>query len=226
MKNSFLRVLLAVLQREFCLVFRQKSELLQPMFFFLMVITLFPIAIGPNLQTLQTLSGGIIWVAAILALLMSLDKIFRDDHQQGCLEQMVLAPFPLYMTILIKVFVHWASNIVPIIILSPLLAMFLNMSLDIYWALMLTLIIGTPTISLVGAIGVALTLGLQRQGALVALLLIPLFIPLLIFATKAIEFASLQLPYTFQIAILTAMLLCALALAPLTISKSIQVSQY
>jgi heme exporter protein B len=219
------KTLLAVVKRDFALAYRQRAELMQPIMFFLMVVTLFPLAIGPNPQTLQLVSGAVVWVAAILSLLMGLERLFRDDYMDGSLEQLILSPTPLYMIVLVKVIAHWLVNIFPLLVISPLLALFLNMTHTMYFTLILTLLLGTPIISLVGAIGVALTVGLQRSGVLVALLLIPLFIPLLIFATSAIESASMNLPISFQLGIMASLLLFSLAIAPMVIAYSLRVSQ-
>jgi len=219
------RALWALSKREVSIAYRQRAELMQPLMFFLMVVTLFPLAIGPSPQTLQLVSGAVIWVAAILSLLMGLDRLFRDDFLEGSIEQFTLSATPLYLLVLVKVIAHWLMHIVPLLLLSPLLALFLNMSVNMYLTLLLTLVIGTPSISLIGAIGVALTTGLQRSGVLVALLLIPLFIPLLIFATSAIDSAAMNLPFGFQLGIMSAMFLLALAGAPAVIAYSLKVSQ-
>ena len=221
-----LKVLLSYCQRDFALAYRQRAELMQPLMFFMMVITLFPLAIGPSPEVLQRVSGAVIWVAAILSLLLGMERMFRDDFNDGSLEQYTLSATPLYMIVLVKVLTHWLIHIVPLMLLSPLLALFLNMSVAMYIALLATLLLGTPVISLVGAIGVALTVGLQRSGVLVALLLIPLFIPLLIFATSAIDSASLQLPYGFQLGIMASLGLLTLAGAPAAIAYSLKVSQH
>jgi heme exporter protein B len=223
--SALSKTLLAVAKRDFALAYRQRAELMQPIMFFLMVVTLFPLAIGTNPQTLQLVSGAVVWVAAILSLLMGLDRLFRDDYMDGSLEQLILSPTPLYMLVLVKVISHWLVNIIPLLVISPLLALFLNMTHTMYFTLILTLLLGTPIISLVGAIGVALTVGLQRSGVLVALLLIPLFIPLLIFATSAIDSASMNLPISFQLGIMASLLLFSLAIAPMVISYSLRVSQ-
>lgn len=219
------KALIAVAKRDFALAYRQRAELMQPIMFFLMVITLFPLAIGANPQTLQLISGAIVWVAAILSLLMGLERLFRDDYVDGSLEHLILSPTPLYMLVLVKVIAHWLVNIVPLLLISPLLALFLNMTHTMYFTLILTLLLGTPIISLIGAIGVALTVGLQRSGVLVPLLLIPLFIPLLIFATSAIDSASMNLPISFQLGIMASLLLFSLAIAPMVIAYSLRVSQ-
>lgn len=224
-QNSIMGSLVAVAKRDFTHAYRQRAELMQPLMFFIMVITLFPLAMGPNPQTLQLVSGAVVWVAAILSLLMGLDRLFRDDYVSGSLEQMIISPTPLYLIVLVKVITHWFVNIIPLLIISPLLALFLNMTPAMYFTLILTLLLGTPIISLVGAIGVALTVGLQRSGVLVALLLIPLFIPLLIFATSAIEYASMNLPIGTLLGIIGSMLLFSLALSPPLIAYSLKVSQ-
>ncbi len=215
----------AVFLKDLALAYRQRAELMQPLMFFVLVITLFPLAIGPNLETLQRIGGGVIWVAAILSLLLGMERMFRDDFADGSLEQYILSPTPLYMIVVVKVLTHWLMHIVPLFLISPLLAVFLNLTMDMYVALMLTLVLGTPLISFVGAIGVALTVGLHRGGVLLALLLIPIFIPLLIFATSAIESASMLLPYHPQLAIIAALLLFSVALSPMAIAYSLKVSQ-
>lgn len=222
--SSSISILYCVTKRDIALAFRQRSELLQPFVFFIMVVSLFPLAISPSPQTLQSLSGGIVWVAAILSLLMSIERLFRDDFNDGSLEQLIHCPVPLYLLALAKVCAHWLVTIVPLLLISPLLALFLNMSWSMYWALVATLLIGTPIISLLGAVAVALTLSLQRSGVLLALLLLPLFIPLLIFATSAIDAASMNLPIGMQIGTMASILLFSLAVSPAIIAYSIKVS--
>ncbi|AEE22062.1 heme exporter protein CcmB [Paraglaciecola chathamensis] len=215
----------AVFERDLALAYRQRSELMQPMMFFILVISLFPLGIGPNPETLQKVGPGVIWVAAILSSLLGMERLFKDDYNDGSLEQIMLSATPLPLVVLVKVLAHWLTSIVPLLLLSPLLALFLNLTEPMYWALLSTLLLGTPLLSLVGAIAVGLTLGLNRGGVLLALLLLPVFIPLLIFATAAVEAASLQLPYSAQLAIIGAMLLISLALAPFAIAYALRVSQ-
>lgn len=221
-----MRVALSIFQREVLIAYKQASEIIQPLVFFIIVVSLFPLAIGPGPEILQRVSGGVIWVAAILSLLLGIERLFRDDFNDGSMEQYMMCGTSLSVIVVAKVAAHWMLNILPLLLLSPLLALFLNMSYEMYWVLILTLIVGTPTISLIGAIGVALTVSLQRSGVLLPLLLLPFFIPLLIFATSAIESASLQLPYAFQIGIMCAMFLLVLAFAPFAISYSLRVSQH
>lgn len=217
--------LMALFKRDLILAYHNRAELLQPMMFFMLVISLFPLAVGPNAATLKLIGPGVIWVAAILASLLGLERLFRDDFQDGSLEQLILSSTPLPAIALIKVITHWLTSILPLIILSPLLALFLHLTEAMYWALLTTLLVGTPLLSLIGAVAVALTVGLNRGGVLLALLLVPIFIPLLIFATSAVDAAALQLPYTAQLAFIAALLLFALALAPFAIAYALKVSQ-
>lgn len=215
-----------VFKRDMALAFRQKAELAQPLMFLLMVVTLFPLGVSPSPATLQLIGPGVIWIAAILSSLMGMERLFREDFQNGSLEQMTLSGQPLFLIAGVKVLVHWLVSIVPLLLLSPLLALFLNLSLSMYIALLATLVLGTPLLSLIGAIAVGLTVGLERGSLLLSLLLLPVFIPLLIFATSAVEAASMQLPYLPQLAIIGAMLLLAIALAPFAIAYALRVSQH
>lgn len=216
---------MAILKRDLALAYRQRAELMQPMLFFVLVISLFPLGVGPEPKTLQLIGPGVIWVAAILSSLLGLERLFRDDFQDGSLEQLMLSSTSLPAAALVKVAAHWLTSILPLIILSPLLALFLHLSEPMYWALLKTLLLGTPLLSLIGGIAVGLTVGLNRGGVLLALLLLPVFIPLLIFATSAVESASMQLQYTAQLAIIGAMFLFSLALAPFAIAYALRVSQ-
>ncbi|KXI28131.1 heme exporter protein CcmB [Paraglaciecola hydrolytica] len=215
----------ALFKRDLTLAFHQRAELIQPLIFFMLVVSLFPLGVGPNPATLQMIGPGVIWVAAILSSLMGLERLFRDDFQDGSLEQLLLSGSALPLVALVKVTTHWLTSILPLLILSPLLALFLHLNEAMYWALLATLILGTPLLSLLGAIAVALTVGLNRGGVLLALLLVPIFIPLLIFATSAVDAAALSLPYNAQLAIIGAMLLFALALAPFATAYALRVSQ-
>jgi heme exporter protein B len=217
--------LLALFKRDIALAYHQRAELMQPLVFFMLVVSLFPLGVGPNPVTLQTIGPGVIWVAAILSSLMGLERLFRDDFQDGSLEQLLLSGSALPLVALVKVTTHWLTSILPLIILSPLLALFLHLTEAMYWALLATLVLGTPLLSLIGGIAVALTVGLNRGGVLLALLLVPIFIPLLIFATSAVDAAALSLPYNAQLAIIGAMLLCSLALAPFATAYALRVSQ-
>lgn len=214
----------ALAKREWRLALRNNADIIQPMIFLLLVVSIFPLGIGAVPELLQKVGGGIIWVAALLASLLGLERLFKDDYVDGNLEQLLLSPNSLPLLILIKTLMHWLVTIVPLIIISPLLALFLNLTVSMYWALLATLLLGTPLLSLVGSIAVALTVGLNRSGVLLALLLLPVFVPLLIFASAAVANAAVALPYMGQLAMLAALSLLALVTAPFAAAYAIRVS--
>jgi heme exporter protein B len=213
-----------ILRRELKIALRQGAEIMNPLWFFLMVITLFPLAIGSEPQLLARIAPGIIGVAALLASLLALERLFRDDFLDGSLEQLLLLPTPLPITVLGKICAHWMLTGLPLLILSPLVALLLSLDLVTWQALALTLLLATPTLSLIGAIGVALTVGLRKGGVLLSLLVLPLYIPVLIFATAAIEAASIGMPIDGYLAILGAMLAGSLTLAPFAAAAALRVS--
>ncbi len=213
-----------LISRELTIALRRKTDILNPLWFFILVISLFPLAIGPEPNLLARISPGIIWVAALLSSLLALERLFKDDYLDGALEQMMLQSTPLPLLVLAKVFAHWLLTGLPLIIVSPLLALLLSLTLDVWLAVVLTLLLGTPTLSLLGAIGVALTVGLQKGGVLLSLLILPLFIPVLIFATAAIDAASLGFGYQGQLAVLAAMLVAAVTLTPFATAAALRVS--
>jgi len=155
-----------VFKRDLTIAFRHKDDILNPLLFFIIVITLFPLGIGPESATLARIAPGIIWVAALLSTLLSLDRLFKSDHTDGSLEQMLLSPQPLFIIVLAKIIAHWCLTGLPLIFVAPLLAVMLNLHESSYLALMLTLLIGTPILSFLGAIGVALTVGIKKGGVL------------------------------------------------------------
>ncbi|WP_213712875.1 heme exporter protein CcmB [Cedecea lapagei] len=210
--------------RELQVVFRRGAEIANPLWFFLIVITLFPLGIGPEPQLLARIAPGVIWVAALLASLMAMDRLFRDDFQDGSLEQLMLLPVPLPLVVLAKVTAHWVVTGLPLLLLSPLAALLLG--LDFYgWQVMATtLLLGTPTLSFLGAPGVGLTVGLKRGGVLLSLLVLPLTIPLLIFATAAMDAASMHLPVEGYMAILGALLAGSATLSPFATAAALRVS--
>ena len=219
-----LNAVLTLIRRELLMAFRQRADILNPLWFFLIVITLFPLGIGPEPQLLARIAPGIIWVAALLAAMLSLERLFRDDFADGALEQMMLMPHPLGLLALAKVTAHWLLTGLPLLLISPLIAVLLSLDLNTWLAMAATLALGTPILSLLGSIGVALTVALRKGGVLLSLLILPLYIPVLIFATSAIEAASMGLPYSGQLAILGAMLAGALTMTPLAVSAALRVS--
>ncbi|WP_025564969.1 heme exporter protein CcmB [Psychromonas sp. SP041] len=213
-----------IVRKDLLGAFRQQSDILNPIWFFVIVVTLFPLGIGTDPALLARIAPGIIWVAALLAALLSFERLFKDDYIDGSLEQMMLAPHSLTWLVCAKVFTHWLLTGLPILFVSPLLAVFLSLEENTFWALFLTLLIGTPILSLLGAIGVALTIGLRKGGVLLSLIMLPLSIPILIFSTMAIDAASFGQPYLGLLALLGAMLVGAITLAPFAIAASLRVS--
>ncbi|MBT0726703.1 heme exporter protein CcmB [Rosenbergiella australiborealis] len=213
-----------LLLRELKIAFRHRADIINPLWFFLIIVTLFPLSIGPESTLLARIAPGIVWVAALLASLLGLERMFRDDFLDGSLEQLLLLPTPLPMVALVKVFAHWLTSGLPLIILSPLASLFLSLNFGGWWGLVLTLLLGTLTFSFLGAIGVALTVGLRRGGVLLSLLVLPLAIPILIFASSAVDAASQGLAISGYLAILAAMLVVSLVLAPFAIAAALRVS--
>ncbi|MGR5365443.1 heme exporter protein CcmB [Photobacterium damselae] len=213
-----------VIRRELLIAFRRQADVFNPLWFFIIVITLFPLAVGPEPKLLARIAPGIVWVAALLAALLSMERLFRDDFADGSLEQMMLMPTPLPVLAFAKVIAHWLLTGLPLIIISPLLAILLSFDWSTWFAVVLTLLLGTPTLSFVGAIGVALTVGLRKGGVLLSLLILPLYIPVLIFATSAIDAASLGMAYNGQLALMGAMLVGSATMAPFAIAASLRIS--
>ncbi|HHW7449284.1 heme exporter protein CcmB [Pasteurella multocida subsp. multocida] len=217
-------IFIQIIKRELYIAMRKQAEILNPLWFFLIVITLFPLVIGPEPKLLSRIASGITWVAALLSALLSFERLFRDDFVDGSLEQLMLTAQPLALTALAKVIAHWLLTGFPLILLSPIAALLLSLEVEIWWALVLTLLIGTPVLSCLGAIGVALTVGLRKGGVLLSLLVVPLFIPVLIFSASVLEAASLSLPYSGQLAILGAILAGSVTLSPFAIAAALRIS--
>ena len=213
-----------IIKRELQIAMRKQAEILNPLWFFLIVITLFPLVIGPDPKLLSRIAPGVAWVAALLCALLSFERLFRDDYIDGSLEQLMLTSQPLVLTALAKVLAHWLLTGLPLILLSPIAALLLSLEISIWWALVLTLLLGTPVLSCLGAIGVALTVGLRKGGVLLSLLVVPLFIPVLIFSASVLDAAGLNLPYSGQLAILGAILAGVMTLSPFAIATALRIS--
>ncbi|WP_257797406.1 heme exporter protein CcmB [Aggregatibacter actinomycetemcomitans] len=213
-----------IIKRELQIAMRKQAEILNPLWFFLIVITLFPLVIGSDPKLLSRIAPGVAWVAALLSALLSFERLFRDDFIDGSLEQLMLTPQPLMLTALAKVLAHWLLTGLPLILLSPVAALLLSLERAIWWALVLTLLLGTPVLSCLGAIGVALTVGLRKGGVLLSLLVVPLFIPVLIFSASVLDAAALNLPYGGQLAILGAILAAVVTLSPFAIATALRIS--
>jgi heme exporter protein B len=215
---------MATLKRDMTIAFRHPSDLVNPLIFFLVVVSLFPLAISPDARYLAEIAPGVLWVASLLATLLSLDMLFQSDYQDGTLEQLLLSPQPLYTSVLAKVVSHWLLSGLPLALISPLLALMLFLPSSAMPTLMITLLLGTPIMSFIGAIGAALTIGLRKTGLLLSLIVLPLYIPILIFAASAVQNAAIGLPVLGHLALLGALLVLSVVLAPLAIAAALRIS--
>jgi heme exporter protein B len=216
--------LVALLKRDLLQAYRRRSEMLQPLIFLLVVVSLFPLGVGPSPQLLGLIAPGVIWIAALLATVLSLDTLFRTDFEDGSLEQFLLSGHPLTVIVLAKTLAHWLTAGLPLVLLSPLLSVWMNLPVEGARVLIYTLAIGTPVLSLIGAIGGALTVSLKRGGQLLSLLVFPLYVPLLIIAANAVSAAVAGLPYNGQLGLMLAGLVGALTLAPFAAAAALKLS--
>lgn len=224
MSQSLMSVFMVALKRDLLLAYRRRNDLVSPLAFFLMTAALFPLGVSPEPKFLAEIAAGVLWIGALLATLMSLDTLFRSDYDDGSLEQMLLSPQPLSLLVLAKVVAHWMVTGLPLALMTPLLAVMLFLPDEGFTALVLSLLLGTPTLSLIGAIGAGLTVGLRKGGVLITLLVLPLYIPVLIFGTGAVQAAINGLPINGYLAILGAILVLGLVLAPLAIAAALRIS--
>ena len=213
-----------IVWRDLILAWRRRADVLATLFFFIIVTSLFPLGIGPEPQTLRTIAPGIVWVAALLASMLSLGRIFGNDYQDGTLEQLLLTPQPAYFVVLGKVLAHWLVSEVPLVIIAPVLGLQFGLSQNSLAIVVVSLLLGTPVLSLIGSIGAALTLGLRAANVLVALLVLPLYIPVLIFGTGAIEAAVNGTSTQPWLLLLGATLVLALVFAPWATSAALRIS--
>ncbi|TXL13676.1 heme exporter protein CcmB [Methylococcaceae bacterium HT4] len=219
-----MKFFLAALKRDLLLVFRHRNDIINPLAFFLMVAVLFPLGVSPNPVFLAEVAPGVIWVAALLACLLSVDGIFRTDYDDGSLEQMLVSSESLLLLVLAKVLSHWLISGFFLAIISPLVAMMFFLPEQGYTALILSLLLGTPTLSLMGAIGAGLTVGLRKGGVLISLLVLPLYIPVLIFGAGTVHAGAMGLPIQGYLALLGAILVLSLMLAPFAIAAALKIS--
>ncbi|MDP1680671.1 MAG: heme exporter protein CcmB [Burkholderiales bacterium] len=180
-------MLITIIRRDLLLAYRRRSDVLTTLFFFVIVVSLFPLGVGPEMKTLRLIAPGVVWVAALLASMLSLNRLFAADYQDGTLEQMLLAPQPLALIVLGKIIAHWLVSGLPLALMAPVLGMQFDLPPEALAVLFFALLLGTPILSLIGAIGAALTLGLRGGGVLLSLLVLPLYIPALIFGAGAVE---------------------------------------
>ena len=215
---------LCTVKRDLLLALRRRADVLTVFFFFLVAASLFPLGVGPETALLRSMGAGVIWVSALLAALLSLNRLFAADYADGTLEQMALSPRPLALLALGKALAHWLATGLPLTLIAPLIGVQYGLPSDSLVVLMVALLLGTPVLSLIGGIGAALTLGLRGGGALLALLVLPLYIPVLVFGAGAVEAVSGGLSAEAHFSILGALLLLALTLAPLATAAALRIA--
>ena len=218
------RVFIWIVRRDLTLAMRRRSDVFTTLFFFVIVVSLFPLGIGPELETLRQIAPGVVWVAALLASMLALERLFAADYADGSLEQMLLAPQPVSLLVIGKVVAHWLVTGLPLVVMAPLLGLQYDLPAEALAVLLVSLLVGTPTLSLIGAIGAALTLGLRGGGVLLSLLVLPLYVPVLIFGAGAVEANVSGLGAQHHLSLLGAMLVLALFLAPLGTAAALRVS--
>ena len=219
-----LNSLLCIIKRDLLLAFRRRSDVLTTLFFFIIVVTLFPLGVGPEAALLRTMAPGILWVAALLASMLALGRLFALDYADGTLEQMLLSPEPLTLIVIGKVIAHWLVAGLPLVVLAPLLAVQFDLPAESVLVLFYSLLIGTPVLSLIGAIGAALTLGVRGGGVLVSLLVLPLYIPVLIFGAGAVGAEASGLGSAAHLLLLGGVLAGTAALAPWATAAALRIS--
>lgn len=214
-----------IIRRDLTIAMRRRSDIFTTLIFFVIVVSLFPLGIGPEPETLRLIAPGIVWVGALLASMLALEQIFSADHRDGTLEQMLLTPQPVALLVTGKVIAHWLVSGIPLVAMSPLLGLQYNLSWEALGTLIVSLLLGTPALSLIGAIGAALTLGLRSGGVLLALLVLPLYIPVLIFGAGAVEATVSGLGGQSHLSMLAAILVASLVLAPLATAAALRVAE-
>ena len=217
-------MLLETIKRDLLVAYRNPAEMLNPLVFFIIVISLFPLGISPMENVLRGIAPGVIWVAALLATLLSMDLIFRSDFEDGSLEQMTLTQQPLLLIVGGKIISHWLMTGLPLTLLSPLLALMLFVDKQGIEAIVLSLLLGTPILSLLGAVGASLTVGLQKGGVLIAILILPLYVPVLILATEMVKTGMAGGDYSGHMLWLGAILALSIGVAPLASSAGVKIS--
>ena len=213
-----------IVWRDLILAWRRRADVLSTLFFFVIVVSLFPLGIGPETQLLRSIAPGVVWVAALLASMLSLGRLFANDYQDGTLEQLLLTPQPLYLIVLGKVLAQWLVAEIPLVLIAPLLGVQFDLSKETLLVLFVSLLLGTPVLSLIGSIGAALTLGLRNSGVLVALLILPLYIPVLIFGAGAVDASIMGLSTLPNIDLLGALAVLSLIFAPWATSAALRIS--
>lgn len=217
-------LVIATIKRDLLLAARNPGEWLNPIMFFLMVAALFPMAVDPDPKFLSKIAGGVIWVAALLATLLSLDSLYKADVEDGTLEQWLASGDSLYAMALGKALVHWCISGLPLTLMAPVLGLMLNLPAEAYVAMLLSLLIGTPVLSLLGGVGAALTASVRSGGLLLSLLILPLYVPVLIFAASAVYHAGIGIDYNGQLGFLGVMLALAMSLTPFAAAAALKLN--
>lgn len=219
------QIFLTILRRDLMLALRRKSDLAQVIFFFAVVVTLVPLGVGAETNTLRAIAPGVVWVAALLAALLSLPRMFAADFADGTLEQMLVAAEPLPVIVFAKVIAHWLVTGVPMTVFAALFGVMFDLSLDVTLILVASLAVGTPILSFIGAIGAALTLGLRAGGVLTSLLVLPLYIPVLIFGSGAASAVAVSMSPTAHFLIVGGLTLATAALSPMAVSAALRIAE-
>ena len=223
-KLSLMGLFGLVVRRDLLLAMRRRADVLTTLIFFVMVVSLFPLGVGPEMDMLRKMASGVVWVAALLASMLSLPRMFSADHADGTLEQMMLAPQSLSVLVLGKIVAHWMLSGLPLALIAPVLGLQFDMSPQALWILVLALLLGTPVLSMIGAVGAALTLGLRGGGVLVSLLVLPLCIPVLIFGAGAVEAVTSGMSVVSNLSFLGAFMLFALVFTPFVAAQALRIS--
>jgi len=213
-----------IVWRDLLLAWRRRTDVLATLFFFVIVVSLYPLGIGPEVQLLRRIAPGVVWVAALLASMLSLGRLFGNDYQDGSLEQILLTPQPVYLVVVGKVFAHWLVSEIPLVVIAPVVGLQFGLSENILAIIVASLLLGTPVLSLIGSIGAALTLGLRSANVLVAILVLPLYVPVLIFGAGAIEASIGGLSAKPYLLLQAAALILAVVFAPWATSAALRIS--
>ncbi len=223
-RSSTFTAFTKTLKRDLLIAFKRRNDIANPFMFFFIVVSLFPIGISPDAAKLSEIAPGVLWIAVLLSSMLSMDSLFRADYEDGSLELLLLSPNPLYFLVLAKNISHWIVSGLPIILVSPILAYMLSLPSEGYWVLIASLLIGTPVISLIGSIAVALTVGLGSRGLILAVITLPMSVPVLIFGTLAVQAQLDGISPVGYLALLFAMFAAALSLAPLASAAALRIS--
>ena len=223
-KLSLIGLLSLVIRRDLVLAMRRRADVLTTLIFFVIVVSLFPLGVGPEIDMLRKMASGVVWVAALLASMLSLGRMFLADYLDGTLEQMMLVPQSLSVLVLAKILAHWMVSGLPLVIMAPVLGLQFDMPAQALWVLIAALLLGTPILSMIGAVGAALTLGLRGGGALVSLLVLPLCIPVLVFGAGAVEAVVSGTNVSSHLSLLGALLVMALVFTPWVTALALRIS--